>query len=546
VRGLEGLPEPRPGPPERGMAKPRAKAGSKRAAATHGSIRQFMREAGGDTQVDSRSTCHDEREAQDAEDEQPLLASKATPASAMEPMGIDMEGESPKAPPPKQEERVNLEQHMGELDAWWETHKGSEETPLLAPQECRPAQAEAAKVRPADAEPAEPAAKQRRLEPTSEAEKPTAEEEKVLEEMLGSDFVEGSVAKDTVDGDNDLNSEASNSNYGDILNKINGKLEDMVKQTENEESQQDAKMGQRDQKRKEELEKCKAAGGNFEMRSSLGQRFRRDYAADEKMLQEWKELNTQAGRAAFKKEWCDKQLAQLEAGKKSSQSWKFVDARLGEYVTFGVLAVRYGFQATPRQALRAATCYASQAARLGGKWIEYDSMGKVWTFLHLRKQYKEELSKAWEMYQVARGESSIPKKNEKAETQKTDNKQKAKAEATKPKAKAEAEKDEAKTGEEKTEEAPKLRRKDSTHGQSNDGKKKERSPIDGLIGETTKLKARYCPLSRSRSGTGHVTRATWAPWTVRWLGCCRSVASSRWSSSCSTMPRSGKPTAPST
>lgn len=146
--------------------------------------------------------------------------------------------------------------------------------------------------------------------------------------------------------------------------------------------------------------------GEVDPRSSLGQRFKREMSESE--AAEYKQLGTDCDRAEFRKAWAKRRLDTIVAGKTSEKTWRRINTELGEYLTLPALAVSWGFAADPEGALKHAQTYAKRCISLGGAWTEWDEMSEQVFYLVLKKQHREEFSKAWTLFEKSYTQKTAP------------------------------------------------------------------------------------------------------------------------------------------
>lgn len=163
-----------------------------------------------------------------------------------------------------------------------------------------------------------------------------------------------------------------------------------------EDEHDDAEPTGKDKKLKTQLEQA-VASGHLDTKGGLGQRFKRELTPEE--TTNYLKLKSDKDRAAFRLEWGQRRLRTLVVTKRTERSWRRVDVEHGEYLTFPSLCLALGYMADKAVALQGARNYASRCIKLAGKWVHHDNMSNMVMFLYLRKEYKEEMSKAWLLYE---------------------------------------------------------------------------------------------------------------------------------------------------
>ena len=101
-------------------------------------------------------------------------------------------------------------------------------------------------------------------------------------------------------------------------------------------------------------------------------------------------------------------MNELSVVKRSSQSWKQVDATWGEYVTAERVAETYGFSVNPRRAAQAARAYCLSCIELGGGWLMHCSFSKQTLYLFVKTGYRHEHERAWLRCQQEKEQAKRP------------------------------------------------------------------------------------------------------------------------------------------
>ena len=192
--------------------------------------------------------------------------------------------------------------------------------------------------------------------------------------------------------------------FNNVMAQVEEELRAIADKTQaNESAAADAKVRTRALKFQEQLAAA-AQAGNFEARSPLGQKFARELEGAD--LEDWKNLDTATARRAFRLSWVKRELSKLTVSKQHWQSWKQANSTHGEYLSFGAIAVAYGYAATPKESLASAGAYCKKCSQLGGRWVMKEQMSDTLLFLHLKKEFREEMVSAWHIFETFVSESS--------------------------------------------------------------------------------------------------------------------------------------------
>ena len=81
-------------------------------------------------------------------------------------------------------------------------------------------------------------------------------------------------------------------------------------------------------------------------------------------------------------------------------SYKKVDIKKGAYMPFGLLVEQFGIHFNRDAAVAAARRYAAACVRMSGNWCFYDPMSKIMHFLHLRREWMQEVAESWKLYKT--------------------------------------------------------------------------------------------------------------------------------------------------
>lgn len=172
--------------------------------------------------------------------------------------------------------------------------------------------------------------------------------------------------------------------------------------------------------------------GAFDLRASaVGQKWSKEVCKDKKLASDYKGCISMQDKKNFRAEWARRKLAEVEVSKTHLKSYQVVNEKHGEYLSFGAIAVQYGFAATPHAAMESARKYCEKCINIGGKWIMYEEMGELLLFFFLQFRYHQTMAESWAMHEKESAQTSGSNKDP---AKLEDNKQTAKP---KPKAKAE-------------------------------------------------------------------------------------------------------------
>jgi len=128
---------------------------------------------------------------------------------------------------------------------------------------------------------------------------------------------------------------------------------------------------------------------SFNTKSYLGNKFR----ADVKGNIEYKALS-RADAAAFRMDWCKKQLNNILEKKVHHQSWKRVDRTKGCYRNFGRLVLDFGGWSC-KEAIEGATTAVNKCMLMGAPWITRHPQSDLVEYLVLEIEFEEEFSNMW-------------------------------------------------------------------------------------------------------------------------------------------------------
>ena len=80
------------------------------------------------------------------------------------------------------------------------------------------------------------------------------------------------------------------------------------------------------------------------------------------------------------------------------QAYQTVDRSHGRYLPARRICIEEGDDLDAAEATKQ---YVEKACTLGGRWTSYSSMTERWEYLYISKEYSEEFSEAWRMYQIS-------------------------------------------------------------------------------------------------------------------------------------------------
>lgn len=95
--------------------------------------------------------------------------------------------------------------------------------------------------------------------------------------------------------------------------------------------------------------------------SGVGQRFRRQGAADKALAEEYKSLRSDDARNSFRVQWASQTLKHMRVVKVSERSLQNISSDIGRYETMEHIAEHYGFAVAPEKAMAGALRYVKHA-----------------------------------------------------------------------------------------------------------------------------------------------------------------------------------------
>jgi hypothetical protein len=173
---------------------------------------------------------------------------------------------------------------------------------------------------------------------------------------------------------------------------------------------------------------------DVQVRSSLGTRFTRSVKADPEEQGKYAKCKSWESKREFRMEWARRKLEDLTVARSRTRTYARVDTTRGEYVCFGLLVESYGIQYDRNAAVLAATRYASKCLKMGGQWLNKDSLGEVMEYLKIKKEFADTMSDAWRLCEVETRQTKLIDESTSGGSGETD----ASIEAKKPAAKADA------------------------------------------------------------------------------------------------------------
>eukprot|EP00973_Karenia_brevis_P059822 8327122-Karenia_brevis.AAC.1 len=135
-------------------------------------------------------------------------------------------------------------------------------------------------------------------------------------------------------------------------------------------------------------------GGQFTMRSALGQVYGRYIANNPDKKRELDMTPGRAGKAALRAKWANEQYQMLKQQKVYTESSKSAWSNDGKYMAFvNVLKAEGGDLCM--EGRRAAELYCYKCMMMGGKWVQYNPMTERLEFLYITRGLSEVFSKEW-------------------------------------------------------------------------------------------------------------------------------------------------------
>jgi hypothetical protein len=151
-----------------------------------------------------------------------------------------------------------------------------------------------------------------------------------------------------------------------------------------------------DRKRAEALNAAINAGC-FDTRSYLGNKFRNEHKVGTEAGDQYKAIGNREAAAAFRMEWCQKQLKNMLESKSFTRSWRRVDRCKGVYRNFGRLVQDLGGWQCP-EAVAGATTAVSKCLLLGAPWVHRHPQTELVEYLVLQTEFEEEFDQNWKHF----------------------------------------------------------------------------------------------------------------------------------------------------
>ena len=151
-----------------------------------------------------------------------------------------------------------------------------------------------------------------------------------------------------------------------------------------------------------ELKMYQAGGKDgVETRSKLGTRFMRDENGGSSRA--YKDLKSNAERAAFRQAWSEKKYNNLLEKKKHIKSYEVSDEVHGEYMSLNQIYVDEGGSNGPNipTVVQAVQKYVAKCLVMQGTWVQWDGMSEQMNFLRIKQKYKEKMREGWSLCQTS-------------------------------------------------------------------------------------------------------------------------------------------------
>lgn len=140
--------------------------------------------------------------------------------------------------------------------------------------------------------------------------------------------------------------------------------------------------------------------GDLDLRGALGQKFAREHKTNSATWSNYNLDKTYDAKKKFRVDWCKAQLARIIESKVQVKSYQKVDRKKGTYMPFGVLVEQYGIHYDRPAAIQAALRYAASCVKMGGNWCFYDPMSSIVHFLHLKREWMQEVGESWQIFKT--------------------------------------------------------------------------------------------------------------------------------------------------
>ena len=135
--------------------------------------------------------------------------------------------------------------------------------------------------------------------------------------------------------------------------------------------------------------------GDFDIRGPLGQAFQRAHKKGTPANDLLKAQKTLEQKSSFRREWAASTGQRLEQKKTHTRRFEEVNADHGVYMPWRCVWRAEGDDEDGRIA---AIKYCSKAAAMGGRWTRWNEMTERREYLHIRKEYTNTFTEAWELF----------------------------------------------------------------------------------------------------------------------------------------------------
>jgi hypothetical protein len=144
------------------------------------------------------------------------------------------------------------------------------------------------------------------------------------------------------------------------------------------------------------------ADGNVDPRKGAGRRFVRELSKEDKIG--YADCKGHEAKAAFRLQWAERKLQELNISRTHTKSYKHVDVTKGTYYSFGSLVESFGILYDRAAAIKSAAKHALKCEKMGGKWISYDELSETTEYYKLRREFQDIMAEKWSLCE---SESSV-------------------------------------------------------------------------------------------------------------------------------------------
>lgn len=143
--------------------------------------------------------------------------------------------------------------------------------------------------------------------------------------------------------------------------------------------------------------------GGLSLRSKWGLRFSRSALGGKSPNYS----GTREEKARFREEWVKSQFEHAKLERTRKTEYRHIDKKKGTYRPFSMIWKKQGGNLDPT-ALQAAKNIASACIKMGGAWVQYNTMSKRVEYLDLERGFETEFEKSWALFERRQQQHAEP------------------------------------------------------------------------------------------------------------------------------------------